>query len=192
MKKLMIAAAIVCAAAFANAATCTWGCDYAWGQKGDTETYSDGSSVGNYWIVALGDTTIGNYAVSTDGELVYKGTDGKYAKVGSTLQSGAYDAYGLGSTIDGLKQADNDTVLALIIHDTTVGAWGISGAESITGITDVPPANAQAITFTNWYDSEYGQKDMLANQALVNVPEPTSGLLLLLGVAGLALRRRRA
>ena len=38
----------------------------------------------------------------------------------------------------------------------------------------------------------FGDVDNISFTAIGDVPEPTSGLLLLLGVAGLALRRRRA
>ena len=63
----------------------------------------------------------------------------------------------------------------------------------MSGLKDSPPTPADALTFYNYIDADWGNnKEMFAGNALVNVPEPTSGLLLLLGVAGLALRRRRA
>ena len=191
MKKLMIAAAIVCAAAFANAATCTWGCDYAWGTDGTTDNYTDGGA-GTYWIIALDSSNIGNYAVSTEGKLVYDDGTG-YKEVASGFTKGSYTAYGLTGDIVGLTEANNGDMYGLIIYDTSIGTWGASAAGSISGITDDPPVDASFMTLSNYVDTDWDDaKEMVANQALVNVPEPTSGLLLLLGVAGLALKRRRA
>ena len=191
MKKLMIAAAIVCAAAVSQAATCGWGTSYVWGDFDGVNTYSSEDSAGTYWLVALGTTDVGNYAVDTTGALVYK-NDGNYEKTG--IAGTAFtDPYGVMGKLEGLSEANNGDKYALIVYDTTVGAWGVSDVAAITGITDEPPVNADYMNMHNYIDTGWDdQPEMVANQALVNVPEPTSGLLLLLGVAGLALKRRRA
>ena len=187
----MIAAAIVCAAVVSQAAKCNWSTGYVWGDFGGVNTYSDGSSVGSYWLVNLGSTSVGNYAVDTDGALVYK-NDGNYEKTGVAGTSFT-DVYGVMGKVEGLSEANNGDKYALIIYDTTVGAWGVSDVAIIAGITDDPPVDANDMVFSNYIDTEWDNTpEIIANQALVNVPEPTSGLLLLLGVAGLALRRRRA
>ena len=190
MKKLMIAAAIVCAAAFSQAATCSWSTGYVWGNLGGVNNYDTGS-VGSYWLVALGSTDVANYAVDTHGALVYK-NDGKYQKTG-VAGTAITDPYGVAGQILDLTAANNGDKYALIIYDSSVGAWGVSDVAMLAGISADPPLNANDITFSNYIDMEWDNTpEVVANQALVNVPEPTSGLLLLLGVAGLALKRRRA
>ena len=82
----------------------------------------------------------------------------------------------------------NGNYLAMIVYDAENGLYGISDAALVQEIIDNPPTAGSL-------DGRVFQNDpegyMVANMATA-VPEPTSGLLLLLGVAGLALRRRRA
>ena len=189
MKKLMIAAAIVCAAAFANAATCSWNTSWVWTEGADN--YTDGG-VGNYYLIALGATDVGGYAISTDGKLVYNDGTG-YAEVTGGFTKGDIAFGAAGGTIEGLAAVNNGDMYALLYLDTANNKWGVSDAAAIAGITDVPPANANPIYFSNYIDAAWDNNpEVVASHDLVAVPEPTSGLLLLLGVAGLALKRRRA
>ena len=189
MKKLMIAAAIVCAAAFANAATCTWNVSWAWTEGADN--YAAGG-VGNYYLIALGATDVSGYAISTDGKLVYDNGTG-YTEVTGGFTQGAVDGGMANGKIEGLAQANNGDMYALLYLDTANNKWGISDAAAIAGITDDPPVDANAIYFSNYIDADWEDTpEVVASHDLVAVPEPTSGLLLLLGVAGLALKRRRA
>ena len=185
MKKLMIAAAIVCAAAFAQAASCAWKAAgvYA-GEYGGT-SWENGDSAGTYWLLALGDKGMDGIAVDTDYKLVNNGA--------TILDTGSYADAGLMGSLTGLSAADNGTQLALILVDTTYNKWG-SAQGAIAGISDDPPLNANPIAFTDGkgFDPDWDSTTLQINSTLQAVPEPTSGLLLLLGVAGLALRRRRA
>ena len=190
MKKLMIAAAIVCAAAFANAASCTWDTKWVW-TDGIQETYDYGG-VGNYYLIALGATDVSGYAISTDGKLVYDDGTG-YAEVTGGFTKGDIDGGTATGMIEGLSEANNGDMYALLYLDTANNKWGISDAAALTGITDVPPNDADPIAFANYIDAAWdNNNEVVASHDLVAVPEPTSGLLLLLGVAGLALKRRRA
>ena len=180
MKKTLIAAFVVCGAMLAHAATCAWGTEY-------VEDLSETDVVGSYFLVSLTGNSVDGIAVNTEGALV----DANGA-IASTLMSGSFDdPTSLLANLDGLSAADNGTYLALIVVDNANAYYGVSGAEMLTGISDTPPLNAEPITFTNYTDS-YGALAMQTQNATVAVPEPTSGLLMLVGLAGLALRRRRA
>ena len=191
MKKLMIAAAIVCAAAVSQAASCGWGTAWAWADNGSANTY-DAGSAGTYWLVSLSSADTTGLAVDNTGALVL-GEGMEVAKT-STFSGGS-----VGSSITGLSAANNGDLYALVIYDPTIATYGVSGVGTVAGIVDadpshgIPASDGTAIAFYNYIDVDWdNQKEMLANQPLQSVPEPTSGLLLLLGVAGLALRRRRA
>ena len=190
MKTLMIAAAIVCAAAFANAASCTWDTKWVW-TEGIDDTYTYGG-VGNYYLISLGETSASGYAISTEGKLVYDDGTG-YKEVTGGFTQGAIEGGAAFGTITGLAEANNGDKYALLYLDTANDKWGISDVAALAGITDVPPNDANPIAFANYIDAAWdNNNEVVASHDLVAVPEPTSGLLLLLGVAGLALRRRRA
>ena len=185
MKKLMITVAIVCASVFAHGAACDWS-SYA-----VTEDMSAGLAGGKYWLVALGSSASGlnDLKVKQDGTVDF----GTY----STVDSGSITdptMGGIAGTITGLSQSNNGDYYALVIWDGVTGAGGYYGKASgvIAGIQDDPPVGADPIAFDN-SGMNYGiMTATIATEPAQPVPEPTSGLLLLIGVAGLALRRRRA
>ena len=179
MKKLMIAAAIVCAAVVGQAAMVNWDVDWVYSKYDAVNTYDDGSSV-NYWIVnMLSATDISGLSVDSTGALVNK--DG-YALVGS----GSYEATGNGTAVGEIA---NGNYLAMVIYDANNGLYGVSDANAVSGIIAEPPtAGSLAVAFQN----DSGVEGYMIANTPTAVPEPTSGLLLLLGMAGLALKRKRA
>ena len=171
MKKLMIAAAIVCAAAYAQAASISWGLygngvDQAgniiteapanmtfilamsngaggWTQVGDAGTWDIGEDSGESWANVGGKATAGDIADWQGKTFSIKViVDGKIQDV-QLAEGGVY-------------------ATTLTVPDDATGSY----------------VNSKTLTST---------ADFIAQ-----VPEPTSGLLLLLGVAGLALKRKRA
>ena len=202
MKKLMIAACAAMLGFAANASSVEWAVNAIWlsGEDGSWEgTFAqDGYSVYVFdangavsygtaaAALALGDTSfmmndsvaqwadMGVTYVSDDKGVVNNTSGDKFAlQTGNKVQAYAiiYDA------------ASYDVAQNAFLVDIAEGEDMLSGAAvDLTGMNGTgfgPDSDA-------WIDARSGWQKVGA------IPEPTSGLLLLLGVAGLALRRRRA
>ena len=187
MKKLMIAAAIVCAAAFAQAAQVEWS---AANKIVNPTTGAVTTSIdGQIWLVAISDTT-----GWSDG--TWSGTSSTVTELqAGTIGTGTKSAGAVGDTYTftygdvGQKIKDGD-FLAVVVKDSA-GKYSqfvyyddkapVIDALTVAGLADDGNAWSKSLTFAS--DGNY---------TVQSVPEPTSALLLLLGVAGLALKRRRA
>ena len=169
----MIAVAIVCAACFANAASVSW-LAYQY-QAGEIVDYGyctdlpDGASI--VLCLMAGDT------VSQELQTAVDGGSGDY----SNLLEFEY-ASGL------LKNGD---VLKVMAKDSSGTYYDLAAAANDPGND---PTVFNTLTVSGLSDDTWTNDEFVyaTGNFSAAVPEPTSGLLFLIGVAGLALRRRRA
>lgn len=188
MKKLMIAFAAVAVATFAQAATVDW----ALSSKNTIRTYSGGE--GASITIYLLNTGATDYAKTIAGIADGSVTSANIASQAGYLTSGTTGASGakLGKASGSATVASPGVDYSIIfVYFETVDAknyYYLSGTQTGTsydGSVEYPSGST-----ATWTSSGYSQSNWHAVSS--SVPEPTSGLLMLLGMAGLALRRRRA
>ena len=168
----MIAAAIVCAAVVSQAATAvTWqsgtGVKDVNGGDFTAQTYTDYTC--SILFSTKDDMSTPFAAGGTTSTSAYKtkGSAGFAANTGSNFDAGTYYAQLTIEYKDGRK------------YTSEIGKFTIADGQS----------GAVTINFTT--GANMGGSSLIGDTTYT-IPEPTSGLLVLLGVAGLALRRRRA
>ena len=186
MKKLIVAAAVVCTAVFAHAAAANWkasasGMYNGTGSTEDSALYSGAAYLFDAGVTSqaalfalieagtgIGTSTAGYVATATFDEGAFGGLTYSNGEQGG----GAYTYYFV--VVDGNNAyfSNEKTVTA----NTTATGKNV-GFGSQSGSSTLPAAGFQGAG---------------AWSSTAAIPEPTSGLLMLLGMAGLALRRRRA
>lgn len=185
MKKILIAITVVGLAVAANAATFSWATGtahlYVNSTSGSAEAMT--AATGSMVLVVLGTA-----ADFSDATIVQTATfSSKASKLGQTSGSldWAYEDGELSAIQDGKTFAvlfkDSEGKLSQFIDATTKEK--VDFTYSISGLEDDGDLWDKSWTFTS---------NMTSGHNFTAVPEPTSGLLVLLGMAGLALRRKRA
>ena len=198
MKKLMIAMAAVALAIGAQAATITWGSGVfktpvdsngGW----SSANVASGSVSGYLWSVTEAAYTamyssdvstmmanvLGEYATVTDGKITGV-KEGSIAPLANTTAITHRDT---------AQYSAGDTAYAVLLYTYTdaggndfyianVGTWEFATAsnKTVANMGTILGGGSSGTSLGGWQ----------------SVPEPTSGLLMLLGMAGLALRRKRA
>jgi hypothetical protein len=179
MKKTLIMMAAAVSAIAINAASVDWELDfYDVSGMDDTTAYT-------LYVFAGGDvaSTLAT-ALNTSGS--FNETAFASALAGATKVTGSFDEYGWAS---GSLAGAESAISFLVLTDGTVtdSTFYYSGSIDVTGYTYEPPAGSPGGLYTDFSAMSSGTIG-----ATAAVPEPTSGLLMLVGLAGLALRRRRA
>lgn len=185
MKKLVVALAGIAIAIGASAAQIDWKSAVVYAGN-DTDKIADGS---------LGYLVVGSETLTKEAIIAaVSGVSGKTASewiddnaiIGKTAAS---SKFATGGAID--YTSGKYSVYAVVFDSATISDTSkvfVSDAASVT----VPGSGTGTASFTATLLA--GAKDSSGWKSVgpTQTPEPTSGLLLLLGMAGLALRRRRA
>ena len=180
MKKLLIAAAVAVLGIAANAAALNW---LTYGYINDGSADTDWITGGQAYLVQVTDAAA--FAIAND--LTITG--------GSIVDSATLDGGSAAGAWNGTDALVDGTTYKFAVILTDKGTAGTT--PPTTGVYGVDD-NSGALYNVVWNASTGGSfmpSDTYAGASIttaVAVPEPTSGLLLLLGMAGLALKRKRA
>ena len=188
MKKILVAAAIVCAAACVQAASLNWMVSAV-----PTSSAFPSAEKTTYTAYLFLTAAAADYGVETTSLTAIKTALGSnssfstfadtYAAVNGTALNAAGGLTGA-TGFNGNNFGSGDSLSAyVVILDNSIASaknYIISSEKSVTWGS---ASGAQQLTFGS---------QAAATWNTVGTPEPTSGMLLLLGMAGLALKRKRA
>ena len=187
MKKLMIGAFALAAAFAANAAYVNWGAEGICTSDGEPGA----SSYLAYFLVDSGTGFTGDAFARTAALAAIEGGDfsflsnalvGDWGEAGVLVDGGAVEDYNVGSGLFVNDSTDVKSYLVILNADTVDNAT----KAFVTDLAETP------IKMGEGYPAFDVSDTAVPGAWVTAAPEPTSGLLLLLGVAGLALKRKRA
>ena len=176
MKKLIIAAAIAIAAAVTQAASVSW-------TVNNIQASPDTSASAGWLVQIYAAGTEFTYEAAKAGTITALDSATSVASGTIFKASGSFGNYNANDPVNTFAVIfDAGTVDAaknFIVSDVLNKSISAAGAN-----LSIAFGNMAATTTTNMFRN--------STWSAAAVPEPTSGLLILLGMAGLALRRRRA
>ncbi len=191
MKKLIIAAAVACVAALTQAATVSWSIT---GLKGsDGNTLASGAAY-IFCTKGTSQTTVAAVTAAIDGlnaaDLKTYLTDNSLSALTSTISGGEASISGVDLASSGVPASTTGVrIFAVIVDDAS---FGDDVKYVVTGTSGSVKPPAAGTSNNAGFTLDGATATASASNWTAAAPEPTSGLLLLLGVAGLALKRKRA
>ncbi len=175
MKKLIILASAIILGMVANAASYSW----SWSGKMVMDPTTGKTLT----------TTDTNKAIATLYAASYTDVLGTGALATSTFSSGGFGTSNLTLDFGGVALPLGETVdfyVVLTVEDGSDVYTYTSATKSSAGVDALA---TDKVTFSSFY-ADTKDADNWVKTSSGNVPEPTSGLLLLIGVGALALRRK--
>lgn len=175
MKKMIIAAAVALVGVALNAATVNWSVN--------AVQSSPDNTVGAGWIVQIFDSSVTyDYAKAASGDIT-AWVSGSTVAAGTTFRAA-------GSTT--MDNGTSKSIYMVIYDATSIGDADNFIVSDVMTITANAAGSAVSSGFGSMIATTTQNKFLNSSwTSTAAVPEPTSGLLLLLGVAGLALRRKQ-
>lgn len=184
MKKLLLMLGAMATAIACNAAAAEWGSGSITLASGDAAAKGD---VAGY-LFLVDATTYGTYSSYTDGkalsDAVYAAYSGSLASASATKES---TKKGVVTLVDPTEYSTGNTAYGIILYTEGDNYMGNYATYTFDSSMDAVIDNL-AVTI----GGDVGGGSNATAWSTAAVPEPTSGLLMLLGLAGLALKRKRA